>query len=92
MKPFFGRVRKFKKSGGYCYLSAKLVDNDAFPFKDDSVVKIEVDDVGKRLTVSIPEWWELLDWNKMPDVFERLGDDLKERIMQAGLVESRRTE
>jgi len=84
MRPLFGRIKKFKKSGAYLYLPERLVDSDDFIFKSDDVVKLRIDKQHKKMEVSIPQWWELLDWSKMPDAFEKLPHDVKKRIVESG--------
>jgi hypothetical protein len=87
MRPLFGRIKRFAKSGAYLYLPAKLVeDTELFPFKEDDIVKLEVDKKHQTMIVSIPQWWELLDWSKMPDAFEKLPPDVKDQIKQSGIM------
>lgn len=82
----FGRIKRFKKSGAYLYLPMRLVEDQSFPFKDDDIVKLEVAD-GRRMIVSIPQWWELLDWNSLPEAFKKLDDETKKKITDAGLLQ-----
>jgi len=86
MRPSFGRVKMFRKSGAYLYLAARLVEDDRFPFKDGEVVKVELDSENKRIVVSTPEWWELLDWDKMPKAYEKLPREIKEAIQRSGVT------
>jgi len=89
MKPLFGRIKKFQKSGAYLYLPSKLIEHDDFPFRDDDVVKLEIDKKNQAMTVSTPQWWELLDWSKMPDAFDKLPPETKENIKRAGILTER---
>jgi len=85
---WFGRIKRFKKSGAYLYLPARFVDSDLFPFEDDDVVKIELKQSSpKILKVSEPHWWEMLDWRKMPDAFERLPVRMRSQIKKARLIQ-----
>jgi hypothetical protein len=90
-RPFFGRVKEFAKSGAYLYLPARFVeDREIFPFKDDDIVKLEVvkgeADEGTKMIVSTPRWYELLDWSKMSDAYEKLPPEIKEKIKQSGIM------
>lgn len=31
------------------------------------------------------EWWEMLDWNEMKNTWERLPEEVKQKIVDAGL-------
>ena len=78
------RVKFFKKSGARLYLPAKLVEDQAFPFEDDDLVKIEIGN--DSLKISRPVWWEMLDWDEMRDAYTRLPDDVKREIEARGIA------
>lgn len=33
-----------------------------------------------------PEWWRMLDWNKMKNAWILLSDDIKDKVREAGLA------
>jgi len=80
----FGRITFFKKSGARLYIPEKIVSDKSFPFQDGEVVKIEVGN--SSLKLKAVEWWEMLDWETMPHVFEKLPEETKEKIKRAGLL------
>jgi hypothetical protein len=80
----FGRITFFKKSGARLYIPARLVDDSNFPFKDGEIVKVEIGN--SSLKLKAVEWWEMLDWETMPETFEKLPEDLKRKIEVAQLV------
>ena len=80
----FGRLGYFKKSGARLYIPEKVLKDKNFPFKDGDLVKIEIGN--DNLRVKPIEWWEMLDWKNTPEAFEKLPEEIKERVKQAGLV------
>lgn len=34
------------------------------------------------------EWWEMLDWEQMKETWDRLSEDIKKKIRDAGLAPS----
>jgi hypothetical protein len=80
----FGRIAFFKKSGARLYIPEKIVGNADFPFKDNEIVKIEIGN--SCLELKTVEWWELLDWKTMPAAYEKLPEDIKNKIKNAGLI------
>ena len=80
----FGRISYFKKSGARLYIPEKVLKDANFPFKDGYIVKIEAGNDG--LQVRPVEWWEMLDWKTMPEAFEKLPAEIKEKVKQAGLI------
>lgn len=85
----FGRVRYFKKSGAYLYLPEKFVNSGFFPFNDGDILKLELDEAKIsadetkiKLIASVPHWWELLDWSKMPEAFIKLPKEIQELIKE----------
>ncbi|MFB3888607.1 MAG: hypothetical protein ACE14S_03885 [Candidatus Bathyarchaeia archaeon] len=77
-KHSFSRITFFKKSGARLYLPEKVVSDAAFPFKDGDVLKIEFADGALKLR-SV-EWWELLDWETMPEAFRKLPKEIQMKI------------
>jgi hypothetical protein len=45
--------------------------------------KISEDETKVKLIASVPRWWELLDWSKMPDAFIKLPKDIQELIKES---------
>ena len=79
MKEGATRIRFYPKSGARLYIPQRMLEDPDFPFEDEELVKIEIED--GRLIISRPEWWELIDWNSLPrEVFEKLPDEIKEKI------------
>ncbi|MFQ6075254.1 MAG: hypothetical protein ACE5Z5_03835 [Candidatus Bathyarchaeia archaeon] len=73
-----GRIRRYAKSGARLYIPQSVLDDPRFPFKDGEVVKIEFG--SDSLVLRSVEWWEMLDWETMPRVFEKLPEEIKEKI------------
>ena len=72
------RLKFFKKSGARIYIPQKLISHPDFPFDNDDLIKIEF---GKNdIILSKPEWWEMLDWNKMKNTYELLPLELKIKV------------
>ncbi|HLE75705.1 MAG TPA: hypothetical protein VI864_06650 [Candidatus Bathyarchaeia archaeon] len=85
MRQSFGRITFFKKSGARLYIPEKIASNSNFPFKDNEIVKIEIGN--NSLKLKAVEWWEMLDWNTMPEAFDKLPNEVKEKILNAGLIQ-----
>jgi hypothetical protein len=81
----FGRIIFFKKSGARLYIPAKIVDDSSFPFKNGEIVKIEIGN--SSLKLKAVEWWEMLDWQTMPETYEKLPDDVKRKIETARQIQ-----
>lgn len=77
------RIKFYERSGARLYLPEKLIKASNFPFKDNDLVKIEIGN--DSLIIVKPEWWEMLDWNEMSNVFEVLPDEIKQKISERGL-------
>ena len=44
------------------------------------LLKVEADDL-YEISMRRPNWWELLDWNKMgQEAFDRLPEEIKQKI------------
>lgn len=84
VKRGFGRISFYKKSGARLYIPEKVLKDSEFPFKDGEIVKIEVGN--ESVMVRSVEWWEMLDWETMPEAFEKLPAEIKEKVKQAGLI------
>ena len=78
------RIKFYKKSGARLYIPESLIRAPGFPFEDDDLVKIEMDEGGLR--ISRPEWWELLDWNEMREAYSILPREMREKIAEKGLA------
>ena len=76
------RIKFFPKSGARLYIPNRLITHEGFPFEDNELVKIELDENGV-LVISRPQWWEMLDWDKMSKAYEGLPEDIKEKIESA---------
>jgi hypothetical protein len=83
-KNSFGRITFFKKSGARLYIPARIIDDSSFPFKDGEIVKIEIGN--SSLKLKAVEWWEMLDWKTMPETYEKLPNEIKQKIESAELV------
>ena len=42
--------------------------------------------VDGKLILSKPEWWEMLDWDEMPQVWKTLPEEIKKQIRAAGIA------
>lgn len=80
----FGKIRFFKQSGARLYIPEKIISDSNFPFKDGEIVKIEIGN--NSLKLRAVEWWEMLDWKTMPETFEKLPEEIKRKIKNAGLI------
>lgn len=82
----FGRFKRYKNPGAELYIPDRVFKDENFPFKEDEVVKIRID--GNRLVQEKAEWWELLDWKKLPDAYAKLPGQIKEQIEKARTTET----
>jgi hypothetical protein len=82
MKTVTAQIRYYSKSGARLYIPQSLLDDPGFPFKGGDVVKIEVSNPG--LTLTRPEWWEIIDWNQMRDTYRQLPEDIRAQIQAKG--------
>jgi predicted DNA-binding protein (MmcQ/YjbR family) len=80
----FGKIKYFKQSGARLYIPQKIINDSSFPFKDNEIVKIEIGN--SSLKLKTVEWWEMLDWKTMPEAFEKLPEETKEKIRSACLI------
>ena len=80
VKRGFGRIRKYRNSGGRLYIPEKVLSDSRFPFQDGDIVKIEIDN--DSLILHNVEWWEMIDWETMLKVFEKLPQQIKEKIRE----------
>jgi hypothetical protein len=76
------KIRRYAKSGARLYINQSLLDDPKFPFKDGDIVKIEVTNPG--LTLTRPEWWEIIDWNQMRDAYRQLPEEIRAKIQAKG--------
>jgi hypothetical protein len=83
-KEGFGRLKAYRKSGASVYIPERVYEDGAFPFKNDELLKIQIDRESIRCTR--PEWWELIDWKKLHAAFDKLPPDVQNKIRQAGLL------
>jgi len=74
----FTRFRRYPKSGGRLYIPQKVVSDPAFPFKDEDIVLVKV--ASDTVILRQAEWWEMLDWETMPQVYEKLPEEIKQKI------------
>jgi len=80
----FAKVKFFQKSGARLYIPEGVRGDSNFPFEDGEIVKITIGN--DSLTLEKPEWWEMLDWKKMRDAYEKLPIAIREKIQSAGLA------
>ncbi len=79
------KIKFFEKSGARLYIPQSVVADKDFPFHDGDLVKIEVGN--PSITLTRPEWWEMLDWHELKDTFQLLPPEVKEKIRNQGLVD-----
>ncbi len=77
------QLKHFNKSGARLYLKQELLNEPEFPFENDEILKVEILD--GKLVLSKPEWWEMLDWDQMPQVWKTLPEEIKSKVREAGL-------
>ena len=47
------------------------------------LLKVEADDL-YEINMRKPNWWEMIDWNEMPqEAFDKLPDEIKKKIQNA---------
>jgi len=78
------QIKFFEKSGARLYIPQKIIEDPTFPFEDESVVKIEIQN--NQIILKNPEWWELLDWNEMKTAYQALPDEIKQKIKENDLA------
>jgi len=78
------RIKYFKKSGARLYLPQNVLDDPNWPFKDGDIVKIDVGN--PSITISKPEWWEMLNWDEMRETYQLLPQKTKDLIVKRGLI------
>jgi len=78
------RFKLYRQSGGRIYIPQRLLNKPDFPFSDGDIIKITIK--GDTLVLSSPEWWELLDWDEMKGAYEKLPQEIKDKIEQSGVV------
>ncbi|RLG87901.1 MAG: hypothetical protein DRO18_02470 [Thermoprotei archaeon] len=84
MKYGISRMKFQREGGARLYIPAELVRDPRFPFENGDLVKIEIGN--NSILVKKPEWWEMIDWNEMPEAYERLPEDIKKKIREKGLA------
>jgi len=52
--------------------------------QDEEILKVEILD--GKLALSKPEWWEMLDWDEMPQVWKTLPEEIKSKVWEAGIA------
>jgi len=80
------QLKRFPKSGARLYIKQEVLNSPDFPFQDDEILKVEV--VDGKLVISKPEWWEMLNWDEMPQVWKTLPEEIKDQIRAAGMAPS----
>lgn len=78
------QLKHFQKSGARLYIKQNFLNSPDFPFEDEEILKIEI--VDGKLVLSKPEWWEMLDWDEMPQVWKTLPEEIKEQVRAADLA------
>ena len=78
------KIKYFKKSGARLYLPQSVLDDPGWQFKDVDLVKIEIGN--PSISISKPEWWEMLDWNEMAEAYKLLPQEIKDKIRNRGLI------
>ena len=87
VKKGFGRIRYYHNSGARLYIPEKVISDSQFPFQDGEILKIELGN--DSLILRVVEWHEMLNWETMPKVFEKLPPELKEKIEKpSGKIET----
>jgi len=84
MRHGMSRIKLRRQGGAYLYLPAALIRDPSFPFEHGDIVKVEIR--GNSLLLTKPDWWEMIDWDEMPEAYERLPEEIKRKIREKGLV------
>ena len=84
MKHGISRIKLGRHGGAHLYLPAALIRDPSFPFEHSDIVKVEIRD--NSLLLTKPDWWEMIDWDEMPEAYERLPEEIKRKIREKGLV------
>jgi hypothetical protein len=82
----FGRFKRYKNPGAQLYVPDRVFKDEAFPFKEGEVVKIRIE--GNRVVQEKAEWWELLDWSKLPDAYAKLPSHIRDQIEKSRVSEN----
>ncbi len=80
------KIKYFNKSGARLYIPQSVLNDPNWRFANGDLVKIEIGN--PSITLSKPEWWEMLDWSEMNDAYRLLPDEVKEKIRDRGLLKS----
>ena len=78
------KIKYFKKSGARLYLPQSILDDPGWQFRDGDLVKIEIGN--PSVSISKPEWWEMIDWNEMAEAYQLLPQETKDKIRTKGLI------
>ncbi len=78
------KIKYFKKSGARLYIPQSVLDDPNWRFNDGDLVKIEVGN--PLISLSKPEWWEMLDWNEMTEAYKLLPEEIREKIRSHRLL------
>jgi len=80
----FVKIKFFEKSGARLYIPENIKSDSSFPFENGDIIKIMIGN--DSLKLEKPEWWEMLDWKNLEDVYNKVPEDVREKIRQAGLA------
>jgi len=80
------QLKHFTKSGARLYIKQEALNDPSFPFEDEEILKMEI--VDGKMILSKPEWWEMLEWDAMPQVWKTLPEEIKHQIRAAGIAPS----
>jgi hypothetical protein len=75
----FTRFKGYAKSGAMLYIPEKVFQDKEWPFVEGEVVKVRIED--GRVIQEKAEWWELIDWTKVPkDAYHKLPPEIKSKV------------
>jgi len=79
-----GRFRHYNNPGAMLYIPDRIVSDPRWPFEDGEIVKITIEN--GRVVETRARWYEMLDWEGNPGMYEKLSPEAKEEIKQARIL------
>ncbi len=83
-KEGFGRIKFFQKSRARLYIPQKVIEDSNFPFKDNDIVKIRIEN--NSIFLEGVEWWEMIDWETQPEAYAKLPEKIKSKIRASKVI------
>ena len=87
IRHFIKGIRQFM-CRWYVYLPDMILKQANNPFEDGEIIRVEI--TSKAIILKKVVWWELLEWSKLPDVFEKLPYKTKRMIFKRSSEKAKR--